>query len=1840
MKVNKVKQAIISAFAAVFAFVASAVAATVAKIGNIEYATIDAAIDAWKEGDEIKLLCNIDIADYFVKTKNFVIDGCGYTLKCTKAHNGYNYFVNVSGYKQTFKNITIDGNKQVAYAVQCINTSSTLILDNVTLKGGKTTLLQGLMGYGLHINKGNVIANDLKVSDCDAAAVYIDSNKAAGGSFTLTGDNCDLDAVGVADGTTPSLSVTAKGFSVYDVSAKYSYSILIGTREGTKNLSNVISALSWNQAISEIQSKISGISVKVKSATVTLKGDVKFKEAFTSNESRLTVEGAGKTVTGKFIFNSSTPTTVKNIVLGNGSILDCTASTKTGFSSVSVAANTSIDILLPASTDINSYALPVSLGTDAVANIFVGDKKYIAKNGVISSAEKLAQIGDKQYATLQEAIDAANGAVVQVLKDVALTSSLTVPAGKTLTLNLAGRKVTISGANYALINNGNLTIVDMGLVSLVAAEATIGDEESTPIVIMAPSANDGVALIDDVTGGSIAGVQNNGTFALESGAVVAASASVPAIDNTANAVATITGGTVEGTLQAVDKTALTITGGSFTGESNVSEFVGGDYGVDSNGTIVKNVAKIGEVGYLTLEDAVAAAKSGDTVVVIGAIAGEAVVVDKDLTITGEVTLTDVSINGTAGKLTVSNLTFVGNSWINAGGCDELVVENVTANVAPSNASYTNSRDAFIGLGRNEGKQLKLTVTDCNIVVPSGSNAVLGWAAVTEVTISGNTFGSEASYQNNGDIVKFMAIADGAVINITNNTSYSNYNGFVFAQNTTRDNSYTVYVSGNTFYGGADHIWIEISGGDTVHAKVEATSDNTVNGNKFTVADIKYHYGVIKNWDGYAGVDVVTDANGKVIGGTLAYYDEDFVAEGYVVGSNGSVAQDPMYGKVAKIGDVGYATLSAAFAAVTDDAQTVTILKDVTENLTGAYLRGNITTENDAKVTITLTNSDWVYCPYTFVLGANVTLKCPALFYYAGGTQINGTLIVGAYYQMYAGTKLTINEPGSMTVTTEQFYLRYTDGDANAGIYINGDNDDSTIGLNTSVIYFYQGMINAKNANIKTSVYWQTNETDSQGSANLMLDNSKLNITSYENVSKATGNSTVTLKNGSQIIAVLGFEGNALLSIDITGMSEGEINVIQGNLSNFTGKLETVGNDNLEASIVNGKIVLSANTVAKIGETTYATLADALAAAQAGDTVVLLAEATGDVTVAEGCEVIIDLNGNDIVGTLNAIVNNGTLTINDTVGTGNVYTTDVSAQGRAAIVNRGTIVINGGWFGDANNDTSDRNAINRGNALKNYGTAIVNGGYFTNVSNQYIGSDAYAYAINTLAGGTTVINEATVYGDINGLIYSDGKTTVNGGSFTLGRPGEENNLWYLAYGDVVIKGGTWARAFKVPSWNTSDPKFNGNVVVSGGDFNIEIPETYRAEGYQSVKQPGKDLWQVGKLPNAEVINVGPYTVDEESYYIYNITNKSFTSGHKDEFDLQVTLGFIANDTVEEAAANAYGQYLTDFRIKIEGIENGSFVADKDCYLAGYYPFFGGWVKVNLDGMTIENNVGYPVITGVTEMPFTYETICDIVKSFICGIHLSDEVLQANPNLKVSLELGLAETQEKMLDGTGFVTVGDTYDYTVEELTSAVALTGSDYYTTVDDAVAAALETGDFVKLVNDASLKGNLEFGKKFVLDLGGKTLAADGKTLLIDNSYVVMTNGTLSGFTAGNVTLVGNAILTVTDKNVADGFRLSGEHYVSQNMNGTYSIMLKSAFRVYITMVDGEPRIGFFQDCAQGAVACTLLGATSLENADWTNVVYTPTDDASGASELPLYWVKLNQGADDANVYRFFKIGE
>ena len=336
-------------------------------------------------------------------------------------------------------------------------------------------------------------------------------------------------------------------------------------------------------------------------------------------------------------------------------------------------------------------------------------------------------------------------------------------------------------------------------------------------------------------------------------------------------------------------------------------------------------------------------------------------------------------------------------------------------------------------------------------------------------------------------------------------------------------------------------------------------------------------------------------------------------------------------------------------------------------------------------------------------------------------------------------------------------------------------------------------------------------------------------------------------------------------------------------------------------------------------------------------------------------------------------------------------------------------------------------------------------------------------------------------------------------------------------------------------------------------------------------------------------------------------------------------------MEEASANAFGNYTTDFYVTIDGIKNGSFVADEDCYLAGYYPSFGLWVKIPLKGFEIVDGKVYPVITSAG-FDFKYTDICGSVQDFICGIHLSDAVLAANPKLNVQLELGLSEDFDAALSGDKFVAVDDPYVYDVEDLMSTVAISGDEYFTSVKAAVDSALESGNSVKIVTNAALDGDIAFESAgdFEINLAGNGLTAGEFKLRVTDSNLFVTNGTRSGFSPENVSLSGSAVLTVTDAALADSFRGKTGFYVSKNANGTHSVMLESAFKLYIAVVDGKAKIGYFQDTATDAAEHVIWGATNLENPDWTKLVFDP---AEGSGALPLKWVSPRGEA-----YRFFKI--
>ena len=541
---------------------------------------------------------------------------------------------------------------------------------------------------------------------------------------------------------------------------------------------------------------------------------------------------------------------------------------------------------------------------------------------------------------------------------------------------------------------------------------------------------------------------------------------------------------------------------------------------------------------------------------------------------------------------VSTLTIYGNG-ASVTGFEHFDLGNTDKN---ENSGLAITGDMTLTIKNLDGFSVwgaKSTAHGVNVVIEEcedmGKVFITGTTGILNIAIEDSEFKGrekEAVYSN----------ADGAIT--LTNVAFSNLNKAINL-NHKAAGTQTVTISGCSFTNcGADvaadqipvRVLTSVEGGKSVLNVSNTTFTGTPEGG----ADILLDYGV-----------GVTEATVSNTAANVLPENKDGNAEMVSVTANqGYTNVAPAY--VATVGEQGYATLTEAFAAVTDDAQTVVVLQDVTEELTGAYLRGNITTENDAKVTITLTNSGqnyYIYCPYTFVLGKNVTLNVPngCLFYYAGGTIINGKVVTNGYYQRYAGTKLTINEPGSMTVTSETCIIRLTDGDANAGIYVVGDNNDETVGLKLSVAYFYQGMINAKDANLQVGTYWQTNDTDGQGSANLVLDNSTLTVSVYDHPAKATGNSTVTLKNGSVINAKNGgftYGDAATFSVDATS--------------------KIIGKNGVDVEL----------PVAKIGTKMYRTLQDAINAVMNGETITLIGDITENVTVTEKTGLYYTIDGND------------------------------------------------------------------------------------------------------------------------------------------------------------------------------------------------------------------------------------------------------------------------------------------------------------------------------------------------------------------------------------------------------------------------------------------------------------------------------------------------------------------------------------------------------------------------------------------------------------------------------------
>ena len=257
------------------------------------------------------------------------------------------------------------------------------------------------------------------------------------------------------------------------------------------------------------------------------------------------------------------------------------------------------------------------------------------------------------------------------------------------------------------------------------------------------------------------------------------------------------------------------------------------------------------------------------------------------------------------------------------------------------------------------------------------------------------------------------------------------------------------------------------------------------------------------------------------------------------------------------------------------------------------------------------------------------------------------------------------------------------------------------------------------------------------------------------------------------------------------------------------------------------------------ETPEVTSADQLIdALQEGGLVILNADVTTNelVAVPEGVTAVLDLNGHKIDSTRDgyAMENKGTLTINDGKGTGIVCHTGTEVAtnyGHDSIRNFGTLIINGGTFGDCDMDQSNANPDNRGASVRNQsgGVCTINGGYFTCGDNYWAWGTGtgYSYAIRNM--GTMTINDATLYGAMNGGIASEefGTLTINGGRFSVTGPKSYYVLVTGGLGTIEVNDGSFIKTggnggllggfSGMPSWDASEDLKENGYTINGGTF---------------------------------------------------------------------------------------------------------------------------------------------------------------------------------------------------------------------------------------------------------------------------------------------------------------------------------------------------------------------------------------------------------------------------------------
>ena len=949
---------------------------------------------------------------------------------------------------------------------------------------------------------------------------------------------------------------------------------------------------------------------------------------------------------------------------------------------------------------------------------------------------------------------------------------------------------------------------------------------------------------------------------------------------------------------AAAKEEFNISAGTFTSEVS-SDYLADDFELKDNGdgtygVAAKNyVAAIGDAYYSTLQEAIDAARRNSTVKLL-ADTRENVTIDKQLTLD----LNGFTLNGSTGErkpaltVTVRGVTvkdsseaqtgtimrddtpensgvsshyvidIQGNGWLTF---ESGIVKNNSGSAAGKGASLVRVGDDSVakqpGLVINGG-----SFTQDNFIVIKVDRGYL--------TLNGGTLTSANSYAIEN---WFRATIKGGTVNGTA-AAWTYSGGF---------NS-TLTVEGGTINGNV--LSVNYGSAEGKVAKVEITG-GTVNGELGT-----YTYS-----NGLTATEDATKATIGITGGTFSSDPTKYLVEGSTVtpNSDGTFGVEKLTkAYLAEVDGNKYYTMDEAFHAAVAAGSTLKLLRN--------YTTASSQNSGSKSFTIDLNGFTWTYTG-TNVNDAAFEINHP-----------NATLTVKNGKVVSASMAGLIPSAMSGTITYDNSGLVF-DGveitaNGHSGIETNGNNTNDTVTLKNSTlnvpngfgIYFpSSGTLTVENSKITAKTMGvqvcagslsinegsavtvtgdAVEKTENDGAIQDGAAISIVNRTGYKGLGTVTiSGGKFTAKEGNSAIKAYNWATNtesAFTASDKVAVSGGTFSSEVSEDLCAEGFIPTKNADDTYG-------VKAGKYVAQIGSTKYETLEEAVAAANDGDTVTLLADVTADVAINKN--ITLDLGGKTLTNT-----NSGKATITISAGT-TATVKNGNVIGGASYYNIGV----GTEVNSTANLTLEDVTATAGNTdssmIDNWGTLTITSGTYTGGLNVVKSEEGSTLTIN---GGKFTLEYAT--SGYTGVIFAYGTTTITGGEFiqNLTTTGRWNHPQVILAGveegypsSVTVTGGIFTNKmsdesiFRGVGKATSD-----NFEVSGGTFNKSVSESYCADGFIPTK-------------NAD----GTYGVKEGKYVAavgstkYETLDAAFAALGSKNYTLK-----LLDETVWDAATPVYWQ----------------------------------------------------------------------------------------------------------------------------------------------------------------------------------------------------------------------------------------------------------------------------------------------------------------------------------------------